>query len=236
MKLPPPVVKSKCARQRLQSSRRRKGVNKKALETFQKTGEVSLAVREHIGAGKGFKRVLGMQEYGPEQKLLVKHNTSGKPIVPESGKLADLIATCYLDPTMAGKSVLGAESLGEPSPIFMRAGKNRLNFSPREQELRKGESGPKKLGIDEGYDPERLAIRDSESWTKTERAKLDEGEWTPEMVGKLQSVSQFLRNQGMESFQDGLSSSKLLSSLKVVRNWVKVMMRTSLNWLRKRTT
>lgn len=189
----------------------------RALNTFDKTGEVSLAVREHIGAGKGFKRILGMQEYGPEQNLLVKHNTNGKPFVPESSKLADLIATCYLDPTMAGKSVLGAESLGENSAIFMRAGKNRLNFAPREQELRKGESKPRKLGIDEGYDPDRLAIRESESWTKNERAKLDEGEWTPEMVAKLQSVSQFLKTQGMESFQDGLSSSKLLSSLKVAR-------------------
>ena len=102
----------------------------RALETLDKSGEVSLKVKEHLGAGKGIKRFLGMQEYGPEQNLFVKHNKTGQPIAPDAGKLADLIATCYLDPTMAGKSVLGAQSLSETSPIFMRSGKNRLNFAP----------------------------------------------------------------------------------------------------------
>ncbi len=188
----------------------------RALETFQKTGEVSLAVREHIGAGKGFKRVLGLQEYGPEQNLLVKHNKSGPNFVPESGKLADLIATCYLDPTMAGKSVLGAQSFAENASIFMRTGKNRLNFSPTEQEVAKGESRPRRLGGGPGYDPVKLEFRGEESFTKAEIQKWFDGEWTPEMLGKMKSVNQYLKSSGEESFHEALATLKV-GKMKVAR-------------------
>lgn len=188
----------------------------RALETLDKTGEVSLAVREHIGAGKGFKRFLRMQEYGPEQNLLVKHNKTGQPIAPDAGKLADLIATCYLDPTMAGKSVLGARSLSEAGPIFMRSGKNRLNFSPTEQETRKGETQPRKLGAGEGYDPTKIEIRESESWTKDEIRRLYENEWTPEMVAKLKTVTEYLKGTDAHNFRDALKGTKL-ADMRVAR-------------------
>lgn len=181
----------------------------RALQDFQKTGEANLTVREHLGAGQGIKRFLGMQEYGPEQSLLVKHNKSGMPFVPENSKLADLIATCYLDPTMAGRSVLGAKAFAEQAPIFMRAGKNRINFAPEEQTVRVNEGMPKKLGLNPEYNFRRLEFKGEETFTKEEISKWQEGEWTPEMLGKMKSVTQYLKDAGEPSFAEALSGTKL---------------------------
>lgn len=187
----------------------------RALETFSKTGEANLIVREHLGAGKGIKRVFGMQEYGPEQSLLVKHNKTGQPIIPESSKLADLIATCHLDPTMAGKSVLGVKAFTENSPIFMRTGKNHLNFAPEEQTVRRTEPNPKKLGIGPEYEYKKLEFKD-EGFTEAEQRKWFEGEWTPEMLAKMKSVSQHLKDAGEQSFGTALQGTKL-GKLKIAR-------------------
>lgn len=189
----------------------------KALENFQRSGETMLTVREHLGAGKGIKRFLGMHEYGPEQSLLVQHNKTGRVAVPESAKLADLIASCYLDPTMAGKSVLGAQAYSETSPVFMRAGKNRLNFAPEEQQVRAREGVPKKLG--EGgpeYDYSKLEFKEGQNFTEAEKQMWFDGKWTESMVGKMKSVGEFLKGSGEESYHEALKGTRL-AKFKVAR-------------------
>lgn len=189
----------------------------KALETFSRSGEANLTVREHLGAGKGIKRFLGMQEYGPEQSLLVKHNKTGQPIIPENSKLADLIATCYLDPTMAGKSVLGAKAFTEPAPIFMRAGKNRLNFAPEEQTVRVNEANPKKLGsLGPQYDYSKLEFKENQHFTEAEKQKWFDGEWTEAMLGKMKTVGEHLKGSGEDSFYEAFKGSRL-AKFKVAR-------------------
>lgn len=189
-----------------------------ALKTLDETGTARLTVREHLGEGKGIKRFLGMQEFGPKKELQIDHNRTNRPLIPENQRTADLLATCFLDPSMQGKSVLGASSITE-GPLFMRSGKNRLNFSPTEQEINKGETAPRRLGAGEGYNLDKLAIREGLEWTAAEKAKLHEGEWTPAMVAKLETVNQYLKREGgteAETYRDALSDTRL-SKFKVAR-------------------
>lgn len=187
----------------------------RGMAQFDATGETMLKVREHLGEGKGIKRYLRMQEYGPEQKLLVKHNNSNALVVPDAAKLADLIAICKLDPTMAGKAVLGTTALNDGA-LFMRVGENRINFAPKEQEIRKGERAPRRLGLREGYKVEEVAIKSGEEWTKAELAKLSEGELTPEMVAKLQSLKEYLPGTDAANFAEAVQGTEL-ARMKVVK-------------------
>lgn len=187
----------------------------RAMTEFDANGEAMLKVREHLGAGKGFKRIFGMQNYGPEQNLLVKHNNSNSLVVPDAAKLADLIAICKLDPTMAGKAVLGSTALNDGA-LFMRVGENRINFAPKEQEIRNGERAPRRLGSREGYKVEEVAIKPGEEWTKQELAKLSEGELTPEMVAKLQTLKEYLPGTDAANFAEAVQGTEL-ARMKVVK-------------------
>lgn len=186
-----------------------------ALEQVAKTGEVLVNVREHLGRPAGISRFLGVQEYGPPKSLLIKHNETRAPIIPEGAKTADLVATCYLDPAMAHKSVLGAQSISAGEPIFMKAGRNRLSFSPTEQSAKPGDNAPHRLGLGEGYNVRKVAIREGQEWTQAEKAKLQEGEWTKEMVAKLPSVSDYLKGEGELSLREDVLSISRLKGMKV---------------------
>lgn len=188
-----------------------------AMEQVGKTGEALVNVREHLGRSTGLSRFLGAQEYGPQKSLLIKHNESRTPIIPEASKAADLIATCYLDPAMAHKSVLGTQSISAGEPIFMKAGRNRLSFSPSEQATKPGDRAPQRLGLGEGYNVRKIAIREGQEWTNLEKAKLQEGEWTKEMVAKLPSVGEYLKNEGENSLRDDVLSIRKLRGMKVAQ-------------------
>ncbi|MCC6978329.1 MAG: hypothetical protein IT343_08410 [Candidatus Melainabacteria bacterium] len=185
----------------------------RAMTEFDATGETMMKVREHLGSGEGIKRFF--QKYGPEQSLLVKHNASKGFVVPDAAKLADLIAICKLDPTMAGKGVLGATALNDGS-IFMRVGENRINFAPKEQKIREGERAPRRLGTREGYKVEDLAIKPGEEWTKQDLAKLADGEWTPDMVAKLQTLKEYLPGSDAANFGEAVQGTEL-ARMKVVK-------------------
>lgn len=97
-------------------------------------------VREHLGQAGGWRRLLGMQEYGPQKNLFVQHNDAAKGINYNAARMADILAICNLDPALQNKAVVPGENMS------LRAGKDRLSISSEAQEVRKGESKPIPLG------------------------------------------------------------------------------------------
>ncbi len=77
-------------------------------------------VREHLAEGTGWRRLLGMQQYGPEKNLFVQHNDAAKGINYDAARMADILAICNLDPALQGKAAVTGEN------ISLRAGKDRL--------------------------------------------------------------------------------------------------------------
>ncbi len=111
-----------------------------ALAQVQKGDGAMLKVREHIGEGGGWKRYLGIQEYGPKKNLFMQHNDATKGINYDAAKMADILAICQLDPALKGKSAV----IGED--ISLRAGKDRVRISSEPQEVKEGQSKPISLG------------------------------------------------------------------------------------------
>lgn len=106
-----------------------------------KNGEGAMVkVREHIGEGGGWRRLLGLQKFGPEKNLFIQHNDAVKGINYDAARMADILAICNLDPALQGKAAVTGEH------ISLRTGKDRLSISAEPQEVRKGESKPIPLG------------------------------------------------------------------------------------------
>ena len=97
-------------------------------------------VREHLGAGGGWKRALRMQEYGPEKNLFIQHNDAAKGINYDAAKMADILAICQLDAALKGKSVVVGDNLA------LRAGKDRVRISSDPMEIKEGQNKPLPLG------------------------------------------------------------------------------------------
>lgn len=106
-----------------------------------RSGEGAMVkVREHLGQGAGWRRYLGMQEYGPQKNMFVQHNDGTKGINLDAARMADILAICNLDASLQGKSAVTGENL------TLRAGRDRMRISSEPQEVRKGESKPIPLG------------------------------------------------------------------------------------------
>ncbi len=97
-------------------------------------------VREHLGAGGGWKRVLGLQEYGPQKDLFIQHNDATKGINYDAARMADVLAICNLDAAMQGKSAVVGKD------VSMVVGKDRIRVSSEPQEVKEGYSKPIPLG------------------------------------------------------------------------------------------
>lgn len=97
-------------------------------------------VREHIGSGGGWKRFLGLQEYGPKKDLFIQHNDATKGINYNAARMADILAICQLDAALQGKSAVAGKD------ISLVAGKDRIRVSSEAQEVKEGYSEPIKLG------------------------------------------------------------------------------------------
>ncbi len=97
-------------------------------------------VREHIGEGGGWRRFLGMQDYGPEKNLFIQHNDAAKGINYDAARMADILAICNLDPTLQEKAAVTGDN------VSLRAGKDRVRISSDAQEVKEGESKPIPLG------------------------------------------------------------------------------------------
>jgi hypothetical protein len=80
---------------------------------------------------------LGFQQYGPERSLLLQH---GPRLDGHLAAKVDLIASCNLEPGLAGKGV------AEGKPVFLRAGQNRISLDVQPQRIRVGEREPLHLG------------------------------------------------------------------------------------------
>lgn len=120
------------------------GGEKTLTETLAKirAGEgATVAVREHLGEGKGFRRLLGMQEFGPEKSLFIQHNQPGKGINEAAARKADLLAICNPEEAFRSKSVV------EGDAVHLRAGKDRINIASEKQAPRQGEREPMRLGV-----------------------------------------------------------------------------------------
>ncbi|MBC7996914.1 MAG: hypothetical protein IAF58_03160 [Leptolyngbya sp.] len=100
----------------------------------------TVKVREHLGEAKGFKRLLGMQEFGPEKSLFIQHNQPGRGINETAARQADLLAICNLEEAMRPKAVV------EGDTVHLRAGKDRINVASEKQQAREGEREPIRLG------------------------------------------------------------------------------------------
>ncbi|MBA3859216.1 MAG: hypothetical protein C0507_20110 [Cyanobacteria bacterium PR.3.49] len=111
-----------------------------AIEKVRSGEGAMVKVREHLGQATGWRRYLGMQEYGPQKNLFVQHNDATKGINFDAAKMADILAICNLDAALQGKSAVTGDNL------TMRAGRDRMRISSEPQELRKGESKPIPLG------------------------------------------------------------------------------------------
>lgn len=111
-----------------------------ALARVREVDGAMVKVREHLGAGGGWKRALGLQEYGPEKNLFIQHNDAAKGINYEAARMADILAICGLDAALQGKAAVVGKD------ITMRAGKDRLRISSQPQEVPEGSSRPIPLG------------------------------------------------------------------------------------------
>ncbi len=116
-----------------------KSLNEAIAKVRQGEGAM-VKVREHLGESSGWKRMLGMQEYGPQKDLFIQHHDKAKGINYDAARMADILAICQLDPALQGKAAV----LGEN--ISLRAGKDRVRISSEPQEVRVGESKPIPLG------------------------------------------------------------------------------------------
>jgi hypothetical protein len=109
-----------------------------ALRTVASGEGAVVKVHEHMGPAAGVRGWLGFQQYGPERSLLLQHG----PKV--DGRLAgkvDLIASCNVEPGLAGKSVVL-----DGKPVFLRAGQSRISLDSLPQRIRVGEREPLALG------------------------------------------------------------------------------------------
>lgn len=97
-------------------------------------------VREHLGAGSGWKRVLGLQEYGPKKDLFIQHNDAVKGINYDAARMADVLAICQLDAAMQSKSAVVGKD------VTLVVGKDRVRVSSEPQEVKEGFNKPIKLG------------------------------------------------------------------------------------------
>lgn len=97
-------------------------------------------VREHLGSGGGWKRFLGLQEFGPKKDLFIQHNDATKGINYDAARMADILAICQLDAALQGKSAVVGKD------ISLVAGKDRIRVSSEAQEVKEGYSKPIKLG------------------------------------------------------------------------------------------
>lgn len=111
-----------------------------AIEKVRSGEGAMLKVREHLGQASGWRRYLGMQEFGPQKDLFVQHNDATKGINFDAARAADILAICNLDAAMKAKSAVSGDNL------TMLTGKERVRISSEPQEVRKGQSKPIALG------------------------------------------------------------------------------------------
>ncbi len=109
----------------------------KALSTIAQGEPARLTVQERLAGGNAVSRWLGLSRYAPEQTMLVQHVPAVSTSV--AGRV-DLIASCHLNPELAGKAVVDT-----PGAMFLRAGTNRISIADRAQIIRPGEAPPIEL-------------------------------------------------------------------------------------------
>lgn len=109
----------------------------KALLNLELGAPVELTVMERLAGGNTISRWLGLSRYAPEKTMLVQH---GPEVSTSLASRVDLIASCDLNPALAGKGVVDT-----PGSMFLRAGRDRISIAERPQVIRPGESAPVKL-------------------------------------------------------------------------------------------
>lgn len=125
---------------------------KQALASIEGGIDATLAVRRDFGK-VGLLGVLGVKSFGPEQTLLIRNNTSLDASRPAQADLASLIASCNLDGSLSGKSILGGTAKTFDQPVFMKAAGDRLAFSGAQPEG----TGWQHLGLSPEAMQQRLA-------------------------------------------------------------------------------
>lgn len=80
-------------------------------------------VRERLGAGTGWRRLLGMQTYGEATDMFIQHRPEGRALNADAVR-ARFIAACDLDAALAGQAVVPGKD------VFMQIGKDRVRFTP----------------------------------------------------------------------------------------------------------
>lgn len=97
-----------------------------------------VSVRQHHAAAPGWRGMLGLHHYGPEQSMLIQH---GPRIDASLAATVDLVASCNFAATRSLQSVLPSDT------VYMRAGKDRISLSAAPPAIRVGEATPLKLGV-----------------------------------------------------------------------------------------
>lgn len=109
----------------------------RALVTLEQGAPATLTVMERLAGGTAVSRWLGLSRYAPEKTMLVQH---GPEVSTSLASRVDLIASCDLNPVLAGKGVVDT-----PGAMFLRVGKDRISIAERPQVVRPGESAPVRL-------------------------------------------------------------------------------------------